>query len=127
MFRNAAALFVRNDATKDDIIRAGENAIVCLYNGQQGDNLDELVLRTFYKKTSSKTSAVQPETLPPTSAAAKYHSLRVFLQVRQWKDDVPNLPAVQWEWQIVDDNMIPVLTDCAPAPLSILAVIKCKC
>ena len=27
----------------------------------------------------------------------------------------------------MDDNMIPVLTDCAPAPLSILAVIKCKC
>ena len=27
----------------------------------------------------------------------------------------------------MDDNMIPVLTDRAPAPLSILAVIKCKC
>ena len=87
---------MRNDATKDEIISAGENAIVCLYNGQQGDSLDEVRLRTFYKKTASKKSAVQPETLPPTSAAAKYHSLRVFLQIQQWKDDVPNLPAVQW-------------------------------
>ena len=50
------------------------------------DTLDKLRLQIFHQKvaTSRPTSFVQIENLPPTSPAAKYHNLRVYLHVL-WK------------------------------------------
>ena len=37
------------------------------------------------KKVATRGQQIQPQHLPPTSAAARYHSLRDFLQVKQWQ------------------------------------------
>ena len=47
-----------------------------------GDTLDTLRYQRFLAKVSSYATTVQIQTLPPTSAVAKYHSLRVYLQVQ---------------------------------------------
>ena len=40
----------------------------------------------IYREGSLKSSkVVEPQTLPPTPAAAKFHSLRVYYQVNEWK------------------------------------------
>ena len=42
LFRDKAEQFGKKDATVDDVIDAGEAALVCLYSGKEGDNLDGL-------------------------------------------------------------------------------------
>ena len=71
-FREQAAVF------QEDIRNAGDNALVCLYNGKPGDKWNTIRVQHFQRKVSASTSCVQPRTLPLTSAAAKYHSLRVY-------------------------------------------------
>ena len=80
-FRKKADVFQDPHATPEDIRIAGENALVCLYNGRPGDKIDTLWVQHFHRKVSPSTSCVQPRKLPPTSAAAKYHSLH---RVQQW-------------------------------------------
>ena len=78
-FREQAKLF-HASSTVDEFIAAGENALVSLYNGKSvGDVLDILRYRRYYEKLASKKSQIQPHNLLPTSAAAKYHSMRVYL------------------------------------------------
>ena len=83
-FREQAKLF-HSSLTVDEVVAAGDNALVSLYNGKQGDRLDSLRYRRYYEKLASKKSHIQPHNLPPTSVAAKYHSIRVYLQVQLWK------------------------------------------
>ena len=84
-FQEQAEVFNDKDATKSDIIVAGEKSLVCLYNGRSEESLDSLRYSRFCQKITTGTSFVQPECLPPTSAAAVYHSLRVYHQVQQWR------------------------------------------
>jgi len=58
--------------------------------------LDSLSHKRFCEKVASKTSHVKPQSLPPTSAAAKYHSLRLYLQVQEWKGSADGLHPTDW-------------------------------
>ena len=91
MFREQAKVFHSNSASTHDVIDAGEKALVLVYNGMSTDTLDSLRHKRFCEKVASKTSHVKPQSLPPTSAAAKYHSLRVYLQVQEWKGSAAEL------------------------------------
>ena len=68
---------------KEAIIEAGENALVSLYGGDQGEKLNTLRYKMFCEKVSKSTSHVEPQSIPPTSAAAKHHSLRVYYQIME--------------------------------------------
>ena len=82
-FNVQAVVFNNNLATSEEIAIAGEAALVSLYSGSKtGDNLDQLRVQKFFQKVSSSSSCVQPQTLPPTSAAARYFSHRVYHQVQ---------------------------------------------
>ncbi|KAG1667944.1 Ribosome biogenesis protein WDR12 [Nymphon striatum] len=89
-FRDQANVFDRQAASTDDAIEAGEKALACLYNGNPGESLNVVRHKRFCQKVASNTSHVQPQSLPPTSAAAKHHSLRVYYQVQQWKGIAAN-------------------------------------
>ena len=67
-------------STQAEVATAGENAIVVLYGGKQGDflSLDSLGYRRYYEKVATRGQQRQPQNLPSTSSAARYHSLRVF-------------------------------------------------
>ncbi|KAK7088302.1 hypothetical protein V1264_022235 [Littorina saxatilis] len=79
-----AEVFLQDNATLQDILSAGEKALVLLYNGSSREGLDELRYRLFCSKVAVGTTFVQIHTLPPTSAAARFHSMRVYLQVQEW-------------------------------------------
>ena len=72
--------FTKKDVSKEDVTFAGEKALVLLYGGSYA-GLDSLKYKRFSDKVSKSTSPVDPQFLAPTSAAAKYHSLRVYYQV----------------------------------------------
>ena len=93
---------------------AGERALVSLYGGAKEEGLDVLRYRRFCDNISKGTSHVEPRTLPPTSAAAMYHSLRVYYHVMYGKGKGDSMKPEEWGWHIV-------------APAELLDIISCSC
>ena len=81
-FVKQANTFLNKEATAKEIKVAGQNLLVVLYNGSEGERLDTLRYQRFCDKVSSSSQVVEAQTLPPTSSAAEAHSKRVFLQVQ---------------------------------------------
>ena len=96
-------------AKHEDIGKAGEQIFVYLYSGQRKKTdkfLNELRFEAF--ATSLKKKSCKLESLPPTEAAAKFHSYRVYLQIQIWltKDRFSsdsfmtcNVNPEQWGWE----------------------------
>ena len=82
LFENCVKVFLRTNSVKQMIAETGQKLLVDIYNGNAGDTLDKLRLVKYHEKVSTGSKQVQPKVLPPTSAAAKYHSYRVFYQVQ---------------------------------------------
>ena len=68
---------------------------------------------------------IQLAALPPTSAAAREHCLRVYFQVQQWLGE--DLPPTEWGWKLTNGQLFPVLTHHPPAPEKLLNLISCNC
>lgn len=122
-----ASVFMDQTSSREEIIKAGETAVVCLYNGNPNESVDMLRLRKFHEKARSSVAVVQPHALPPSSAAVKYHSLRVYLQVQTWMSNACSLSPEEWGWKSVQGKMVPVLTDLPPAPQELLDIVRCNC
>jgi hypothetical protein len=60
-----------------DVIKAGEEALTCVYGGLPLEGLDILCRRKFTVKVITGNTSVHVKSLPPTSDSAKFHSLRV--------------------------------------------------
>ena len=83
--------------------------------------------KKFCEKAATNITRIEPQTLPPASAAAKYHSFRVFYQIVQWKGSPVELLPEEWGWIVTEDGIHPTPTDIAAAPDSLLKVIRCSC
>ena len=78
-------MFDAQSASSQDVIAAGEQVLVSIYNGKPGEVLDSLCYKRFCEKVATNISHLQPQSLPLISAAAKYHSLRVYFQYSSGK------------------------------------------
>ena len=125
-FKQMAETFSGKES-RDDIISAGETALCTLYGAQAGEGLDALRYRRFYEKVSKSSATVQLHSLPPTSAAASYHSARVYLQVQQWMGKGDDMEPEEWGWLRVRNRLEPRMTDLQPAPEALLKVVRCTC
>ena len=52
------------------------------------------------EKVASNVASIEPQTLPPTSAAMKYHSYRVYYQICVWKEWDSEMQPESWGWRI---------------------------
>lgn len=125
-FSRQGHVFLRPDSSRDEVINAGEQALLCLYGADTDDNLDSLRYSRFCQKVSKGTSFLQPENLPPTSAAAVYHSSRVYYQVQDWRGQ-HELQAEDWGWKLKDGKLLPVTTHLPAAHESLLNIVRCNC
>ena len=129
-FITQAEVFLQEHATLADISSAGEAALVCLYTGAVIGTLGKLRLLRFHQKIATPpTCFVQPENLP-TSSAAKYHSLRVYLQVQIRKGGStlgPHLHPQNIGWKAVEGKLVPTKCDMDVAPKALLKVVRCNC
>ena len=67
-----------HSASMRDVTCAEERALVILHNGRSiVDSLDSLRHQRFREPIASSATHVHPQTIPPTSGAAKYHSMCV--------------------------------------------------
>lgn len=55
-------------ATKEIILKAGEEAMVSLYGGESNNSLNNFQVRKFYLKVASSKTSVKVQSLPPTAA-----------------------------------------------------------
>ena len=107
---------------------AGEEFLLALYGAPKTTlSLNQHRHHCFMKAVAKcpSHSKIQLAALPPTSAAAKEHSLRVYHQVQHWLGC--DLPQTDWGWDLVNGNLHPVLTRQPPAPDSLLNLITCNC
>ena len=93
--------------------------------GKLNDHLDTMMYPRFQELVTTRKKAIHPNMLPVTSAATKYHSLRVFHQVQQCQWNT--LPFADWGWQLSEGRLKPVKSDFGPAPQSHLDIVRCTC
>ena len=55
--------------------------MVLSLNSKLDKPLNELRYEKFVEKISSKSTNVEPSSLPPTASATKFHSYRVYLKI----------------------------------------------
>ncbi|KAL8598844.1 hypothetical protein ACOMHN_015423 [Nucella lapillus] len=125
--REEAVAFTRDpdDMSPEKVIEAGEKMLIILYDGT-AKSLDELRFKMLCTKVATGIVFLKVHSLPPTSAAAKNHSLRVYYQVQEWLGN-SKLNELDWGWKKVDNRLVPVTTDLPPAPAHILSIIRCGC
>ena len=90
-FRERAVVFRNVNSSKDQVIAADEKGMTIVQKGKLNDHLDTMRYQRFQELVTTRKKAIHPNMLPPTSAATKYHSPRVFHQVQQWQGNT--LPA----------------------------------
>ncbi|CAC5416125.1 unnamed protein product [Mytilus coruscus] len=122
-FKEQTLVFMSENKSKEEVIKAGQEVLVCLFGGLPYNGLDILRFRKFLNKVSTGTAWVQVHTLPPTSDAARFHSLRVYLQSQTWID----LKAQEYGWFISDNKLLPTKSVLPPAPEVLLNIIRCYC
>ena len=121
--------FKAADKTPDDVAQAGERIMLKLYNARPTVKTLDEQRHTLYNRSLSKaslSSTFKLESLPPTSAAAKFHSYRAYHTVQQWIGN--NMDPTQWGWKISSSGvLVPIETDKPVAPDNILRMISCGC
>ena len=73
-----------SESSKVALEKAGEWALLIMH-GSQVDDLKTARLQKFQTKVATVAGYVPPEKFPLTSDTARFHSLRVSLQVQAWK------------------------------------------
>lgn len=121
-FVEQANVFNKKGCSQAEIVAAAEKAVLCLY-GSKDKNLNQLRLQKFQELVRTSKKAVQPKNLP-TSAALKFHSLRVYYQVQTWQGE--ELDAKPWGWKVENGRMVPLQTDMDIAPKGLFQVVRCN-
>ena len=121
------SIFNMPQAAKKDLISAGEKFLLHWYGASDFTSLDAFRYYAYTPAIAKKyvKDSFNLATLPPTSAAAKQHILRTYLQVQQWIGN--ELEPTDWGWRVYMDTLIPVPTDQPPAPERLLNLVSYKC
>ena len=118
-------IFHSTEPCVESLIQAGEKLLCLLYKDNTGLSLDQLRFLIFCKKVSKSVEAVEPKTLPPSSAAANLHIKRVYHQVQAWLEH--KLDPSQWGWIMENGHYKPRMTNLSPGPQELLEAIFCGC
>ena len=75
----------------------------------------------------SNRSDIDPSILPESPGAAFFHE-RVYHQIKVWfcLSNIDNEP-LNWDWEMKDESLIPILTGKEPCPQELLQIIRCSC
>ena len=71
-FRELASVFNRENALKDEIVAAGENALLQLHNAGFSESLDSLCYSRFCQRVASGKASLQPENLRKIDKCSVY-------------------------------------------------------
>ncbi|CAC5425518.1 unnamed protein product [Mytilus coruscus] len=120
-------VFMNNNSINADIIKAGEEALTCLYGGLPLEGLNILRWRKFTSRVITGNISVQVKSLPPTSDSGQFHSLRVYHQCQKWMSEEVDMDPTDYGWEIKRGKFCPILMELPPAPDKLLNIIRCNC
>ena len=123
--RNAIDTFMSPSSFKKDVETAGEKALLEIHGCQRAPSLNSAKVERFQEKVVTSAGYVPPETLPPTTDAASFHSYRTYHQVQIWQGN--DLPSTDWGWEESSVGLVPVRMSQSAAPESLLRTIRCNC
>lgn len=126
-FQSVAKVFLQDNGIQDNVVKSGEKALVVLYGGDPKKGLDSLRHTRFQEKVIRSSKFVEARSLPPTSASARFHSLRVYYQVQEWRGKIEHLKPEEWGWELLKERLMPTKTDKPPAPEKLLRLFRCNC
>ncbi|CAG2223330.1 unnamed protein product [Mytilus edulis] len=117
------AMTFLNDSNHNEIAKAGEEK----FSRLELESLDLQRYRKFASKVLVGNIYVQVHSLPPTSNAAKFHSLRTFYQSKIWIQDDVEIHPIYWGWYTSGNKLLPIRSTLPPAPDKLLKTIRCNC
>ena len=96
--------FTDPGSSHEDVANIAESFLLKLYGAVSSTSLNKhhYIMSTRTLSRSSLSSGFKLESLPPTTAAAKFHSNRAYLAVQQWMGN--NLSPADWGRQYRDGN-----------------------
>jgi hypothetical protein len=98
---------------------------IILSGGNAKEDLSSLRHRLLLKKAKTGANIISPEKLPPTADATKFHSLRSYLQIKEWMGEALNPSDFGWKEEM--GEYVPIMAIVPAAPQSLLEVVSCKC
>jgi len=116
--------FYDPNASKDNVCKAGEMFILALYNASEKEtNLNNYRYQCFTKNVSSSKNVLL--TLPPSEAAAREYSFRVYHQSQMWLGNEKS--PIEWGWHVKNYLLLPIPLKGSLIPESLLNLISCNC
>ena len=111
-FHEIAHIFCNDTNTpQEDTVKVGEEALLCVYNGSAKNDPNSLRYERYSEKVNKFSNAVEAYNLPPTSAATRYHSLRIYFQVNE-ENGKKNLTQSNGDGDNLSSNCYPRLLTC---------------
>jgi hypothetical protein len=123
--KESISVFMSPSSLKEDIEKAGEEALLVIYGCTASLSLNSARVAKFMQKVATATQYVSPEKLPPTCDAAAFHSHRTYHQVQAWRgnDISPN----DWGWKASSAGLVPIRMTQPAAPERLLKIMRCNC
>ena len=92
------------------------------------DPLASIRKKKYEHMVLSNRAVIDPSILPPSSRAAYYHGLRVYHQMKVWRQlrDSDLMP-LKLGWQKIGESLSPIMKDIEAGPTDLLKVIRCGC
>ncbi|KAK3931373.1 Glycerophosphodiester phosphodiesterase [Frankliniella fusca] len=119
--------FLTPGQSPDTVAAAGEKILLTLYGCKDQPNLNKaryfLYLRIIARQSVRATFKL--ESLPPTTAGARQHSLRTYFQIQEWLGK--ELNPIEWGWKLDSSQYFPVTTLSPAAHKALLELISCNC
>ena len=119
LFRDKARQFGKQDATIDGVVDAGDAARACLYNGKDGDNLDDLRYSKCCSNVATNKARIRPRHCPYFCGDEMW----VYLQVQHLLSERDRVGVDGDGWKSSPDYDIPI----PPSPDDLLRIIRCNC
>ncbi|CAB4061479.1 unnamed protein product [Lepeophtheirus salmonis] len=122
----SAKVFEDETATAEEVEQQGLELLI--YGGKRNRLMEDLHYHQFMKAAAKSTTTIKPQSLAPTKNAAKFHFLRVHLQVIEWKTWMGvEVSPLNWGWKLSNNSYEPIMTDFSVAPDDMLRFIRCNC
>ncbi|GBN82927.1 hypothetical protein AVEN_250337-1 [Araneus ventricosus] len=119
--QQVVSIFHDEKACPDDIDDTGQEVLIALYGRKKSEETSYSRIFKLFQKSLVKIN-FNSVFLPPTTAAAREHSLRAYLQVQLWSGFAKR-PS-DWFWKEIKHILFSVTTHKEPAPLALLSMIS---
>ena len=108
-FQAESEIFTTLNRSQEEIKDAGLRATLSLYGARKCELMANLRARMMAEKVLNSATFVNPERLPPTEDALKYHSFRCYLQILNWIS--MELTRENWGWFAYKGKFYPKIMD----------------